>query len=404
MMNHFPISQISASSALRVLMISEPGVDGVFRHVEALIHFLLRRGVEVDLAYSDLRAGPDLEDLISYVEAHNGRTLNLRVGNRPQCGDIRALVQLVRLVSERKPQVIHAHSSKGGVLGRSLRFLGVRGAYFYSPHAYFGMGRSGKSAALFNAIESLFACVGTTLLTSRSESLFAREKLGVSEQRLVIIPNGVDCKKFHPPTHVETRDLRVLLGIPQDAIVLGTVARYSHQKDPLTLHAVIRELLPKHENLWFVHLGKGELWDDVSALGAAHPRILRLPSFQSLADYYRALDGFALFSRYEGFSLAVLEALATGLPLVLSRAPGNRDFGSFGLNAIHWADAGNVNQLRQAIDDWLSNLHRPNNHREIVLKTLQDDKCFQRVLREYENALGVAPQYSETNRQAHCSP
>ncbi|HEY5706877.1 MAG TPA: glycosyltransferase family 4 protein [Terrimicrobiaceae bacterium] len=386
-------------STLRVLMISEPGVDGVFRHVEGLIHFLLSREVEVDFAYSDLRGGADLKELVSYVESRDGRTLNLQVGNRPQFGDAAALVRLRRLASERRPQLIHAHSSKAGVLGRSLRFLGVRGAYFYTPHAYYGNGRSRKSAAVFDGIESIFGRVGTSILVSQTESLYAYERVGVSRDRQIIVPNGIDCAAFRPAAQAERAETRARLGIPEDAMVLGTVARYSAQKDPVTLYTAIREVLENHARLWFVHVGKGELWDAVSALGVTHPRIVRVPSFQPMSDFYRALNGFVLPSRYEGFSLSVLEALASGLPLILSRAPGNQDFACFGLDAVYWSDPGSVSHLRQAIGGWLSNLNQPNNHREVALSNFQDHECYQRVLRAYENALGV-PAHSSRARDS----
>ena len=102
----------------RILLVVEPGVDGVFRHVEALVHFLLPQGFEVDLAYSDVRKSDRLAVLVEHVLAKGGRVLNLRVGNSPGPGDLRAFLSLRRFVRERKPAVIHAHSSKAGGLAR----------------------------------------------------------------------------------------------------------------------------------------------------------------------------------------------------------------------------------------------------------------------------------------------
>ena len=282
----------------RVLIVSEPGVDGVFRHVEALVGYLINIGIEVDLAYSNVRSCPDLYALVQHVETHCGKTLNLQIGNRPCARDRLALVELWRLALERQPDVIHAHSSKAGVLARCLRFLGIRCPIFYTPNAYFGMGKDRKSARLFNLIERIFARIGITIQTSNTEALFGRDRIGVPKNRQVVIPNGVDCDAFQPPTILERREVRRCMNIPENAVVLGTVARYSSQKDPLTLHAAVRELLARHETLWFVHVGKGELWAPCQCSGA----------------FVASSHSSAFFPSHVGF-LQGLGCLRSGVPL-----------------------------------------------------------------------------------------
>ena len=71
------------STKLRLLLVSEPGIDGVFRHVEGLTHYCLRQGIETHLAYSDERGSAGLQKLLATVRAAGGETLNLRVGNAP---------------------------------------------------------------------------------------------------------------------------------------------------------------------------------------------------------------------------------------------------------------------------------------------------------------------------------
>ena len=288
----------------RALIVSEPGVDGVFRHVEALVRYLLSREIEVDFAYSDVRSSPDLYALVKFVAIHGGKTLNLRTGNRPILGDTRALLCLWRLVRDHRPGIIHAHSSKAGALVRFLRLVGVRCPIFYTPHAYYGMDTHLKTARLFNMVEGLLAPIGTTINLSKSEAAYARENFGLLSKRQSVRHCGVDCRVFCPPARDEPMKIRRALGIPEEVLLLGAVARYSSQKDPVTLHAAIRDVLPRHENLWFIHVGKGELWDTVNRLGPAVPRLLRLPSFSPMSDFYKALNGFVLASRYEGFSLA----------------------------------------------------------------------------------------------------
>src|SRR5687768_15129507 len=110
---------------MNVLVISEPGVDGVLRYVDSLCHFLWQEGVNVHLAYSDRRGSERLLNLVAEVDEHGGRTVNMHTVNRPAFADGGAFWSLLRLVRAVRPDVIHSHSSKAGVLGRALRLCGV---------------------------------------------------------------------------------------------------------------------------------------------------------------------------------------------------------------------------------------------------------------------------------------
>ena len=88
---------------MQILLVTEPGVDGVFRHVEALASFLMERGHRIHLAYSDLRGSDRLTQLVAKVSAAGGKTVNLAVSNAPGPSDVAALLKLRRLVTEARP-------------------------------------------------------------------------------------------------------------------------------------------------------------------------------------------------------------------------------------------------------------------------------------------------------------
>ena len=77
---------------MKVLQVVEPGVDGVFRHVEGLTRFLSGHGVQVSLAYSDVRGSQGLRRLVDEVRLSGGKTLNLAVGNKPSLIDVFAAI------------------------------------------------------------------------------------------------------------------------------------------------------------------------------------------------------------------------------------------------------------------------------------------------------------------------
>ena len=376
----------------RVMLVGEPGVDGVFRHFEALAHYLCSHGVHTDLAYSSVRGSPALCELVRFIENHRGRTLDLRTGSWPGPGDMPAFSALLRFVKQRRPNVVHAHSSKAGALVRALRLFGVRLPLFYTPHAYYGMARRYTPLPLlFDAIEALLSRVGQTINVSITEAEYANVRLGLPKARQLIIPNAIDCERFRPVSDDARAQIRKRLGLPSDALLLGTVARYSYQKDPLTLHRAARLALHRHPELWFVHVGQGQpLWNQVNALGT-HERICRIESIEPIDTFYKALDGYVLASRYEGLSLSALEALATNLPLILTQVAGNLDLDRIGLDTLYWAPPNDADALASAICSWASSRSHSPNHRHIACTLFDDDLIHSRILQVYQIAAIRAP-------------
>lgn len=378
---------------MRVLQVVEPGRDGVFRSVETLVFHLCKSCIEVDLAYSDKRGSDRLHSLVSKLEHHHGgKTLNLRISNTPGISDLPAFLRLVKMARSRNYDLIHCHSSKAGVLGRLLsRLLHV--PCFYTPNAYYGMGANSRAKTwLFNAIESFFVSWGHTIHVSPEEADFGIRILGVNEKRQHFIPNAVDLATFRKAAPQEKVEWRESLGLPRNAIVLGTAGRYSPQKDPLTLYQAFVNCAGNFPNLYLAHLGAGELerscYDLIDSRGLAK-RLIRIPYLQDTSTFYRGIDAFALTSRYEGLSFAVLEALASDLPIILSEAPGNRFFSTLGLSHLATAPVGDVHAFSNRIRDWITalNRERSSNHRELAEKHFDPEKCYDRILGLYRNAV-----------------
>jgi glycosyltransferase involved in cell wall biosynthesis len=96
-----------------------------------------------------------------------------------------------------------------------------------------------------------------------------------------------------------------------------------------------------------------------------------------------------LTSRYEGLSFAVLEALACDLPVILSDAPGNRDFLKMGLSHAWSGPVESVEGFSTAIASWAADRadHRECNHRAVAEMRFSQEACFGALVREYESAL-----------------
>jgi glycosyltransferase involved in cell wall biosynthesis len=381
---------------MRILIVSEPGIDGVFRHVEGLIHFL--HGLDnchLDFAYSSKRGSAQLSALIQKVESNGGETLDLKTGNSPSFTDLSAYRRLYAFAKRRRPSVTHAHSSKAGALARLLP-QSVSDQVFYTPHAYYGLGNSGGvKTLLFNSIERFLGPRGINIHLSPEESQFAEATLYLRPDGHVSIPNAVDFAIFREVASVEERAvIRQSLGLPEDAAVIGSIGRLSYQKNPELLYrafARFAEQRDQAEPLYLLHVGNGsdsemrEIHQLAVELGITD-QVVR-PAYRSDPEiFYRAMDAFCLSSRYEGLPFTGLEALAANLPLILTDAPGLQSFGDsgYGLSHVFYGKA-NEQSLAGAMGAWFMKRTLPVNHRLRAQKHFSIPEVYGKILKLYED-------------------
>ncbi|MDQ1493857.1 MAG: hypothetical protein QOG69_340 [Actinomycetota bacterium] len=390
---------------LKILLIVEPGIDGVFRHVESLAQYLLSQTQEVHLAYSDRRSSERLKGLIELVQQRGGECINLRTGNAPEIGDLHCFWRLWHFARRLQLDVIHAHSAKAGVLGRGLALAGVGGSYFYTPHAYFGMApRPGMAVHLYNLIERVFGRIGTTINISKDEAAFAARALKIRPSHSRLIENPVDAAKFIEVDNTTRLRQRQLLGLPEHATIVGAMGRLSFQKDPITLYRAMAPLLRDREELLLYHAGQGELEVDLRKIAEEldiSGRIVRPPYFDEPAAFYQAIDCLVLTSRYEGCSNVLLEAMASGLPMIVSEAPGTSDITSANLSHCWAAKAGDVAGFTRALEAWLEDrsMQRESNHRDVAVQRFGEERCYGALLAEYREAVVSRSAQTESPRR-----
>ncbi|MBK9991606.1 MAG: glycosyltransferase [Verrucomicrobia bacterium] len=373
--------------SMHVLQVVEPGKDGVFRHVEGLCDFLLTRGdARVSLAYSDVRSSDRLQPLVDRVRLSGNSAINLQVGNSPQLADLRAYFRLLRLCRQVRPDVIHAHSSKAGALARLLRLGGVRVPIIYTPNAYFGMGsRKAVRAGVFDVAERVLSKIGYTINVSSDEAEFARTRLGVPARRQFLVYNAIDTQAFHRPSEKDRLDARKQLGIPEKILVIGCVARDSFQKNLQLLYKATAKAMAVTDELWLLHLGEGDLSALTQDLGIGS-RVVRVNYMSDTIPFYHAIDAFAMSSRYEGLSFAIIEAIGADRPIIITNVPGNREFLSLGLSHVWSAPNEDVQGFADAIQSWITDIPqgRNSNHREITTSRFGYDACYGEIRKIYD--------------------
>lgn len=179
-------------------------------------------------------------------------------------------------------------------------------------------------------------------LISLSESISREyQALGVSVDRIDLIPNAVDVSRFR--RQIDRSAVRHSIGLSPEAFLFLSVGRNSPQKDYPTLLAAARDLKREGLPLQWLIVGR-----DTEALKISAPELgndlqtreirftgsnLDFPP-ESLIDLYLSADAFVMASVMEGFSTALLEAMAAGLPIIATDAPGCREVVRFGQDAF----------------------------------------------------------------------
>ena len=146
-------------------------------------------------------------------------------------------------------------------------------------------------------------------------------RLGVRDERIVVVPYGVDAARFDDADGARRSEVRSEFGIGPDARVVLFVGRFVERKKPHVVVRALELLRARDPKIHGILVGDGELMPRVrQAIGSGSGiHLAGAVPFSNLPRYYAAADVFTLPSVGEGsISLVVLEAAAAGLPLVLT--------------------------------------------------------------------------------------
>jgi sugar transferase (PEP-CTERM/EpsH1 system associated) len=228
---------------------------------------------------------------------------------------------------------------------------------------------------------------------------YLRQRIRVDSAKIARIYNGVDTVRFHPASPIR-QELPVAGFAARDAVIIGTVGRMQAVKDPMNLvHAFIhlsqRDGLNQYQ-LRLAMIGDGplrrEALDTLETAGLAH--CAWLPgSRDDIADMLRCMDIFVLPSRAEGISNTILEAMASGLPVVATRVGGNSELIAEGVSGALIPASDSV-ALAEAIEVYLRDPSLRHRHgdagRERVELTFGIDEMVNKYVKVYESVFKSA--------------
>jgi len=214
---------------------------------------------------------------------------------------------------------------------------------------------------------------------------------GDAAESIIVIPNGVDLKMFNPANRPLYRDrTRQKHGISRSDLVLMFAGSDWERKGVLYVIGAL-SLLPRPDvKLLVVGSGDAKFYGQLAELKQVKERIIFVPHPNNLQEYYAASDVFVLPTIYEPFGLVIIEAMASGLPVITSRVAGAADFITDGADGLLLSDPGDINDLAAKIELLFSNAELRKTMGERARETAEKlswDWVAQKTLEVYNSVL-----------------
>jgi glycosyltransferase involved in cell wall biosynthesis len=307
-----------------------------------VLHVMQVAGAEVLVDETIRRLGPRIDPVVFCLDAVG--TLGERLladkipviayGRRPgldwsvsrrMASDIRSL----------QVQILHAHQYTPFFYGAiAARLSGAKPSVIFTEHGrHYPDVVSARRRWLNWMVFDRLANDVNAVCEFSARSL--AEKDGFRRDRIHVIPNGIDVPKYAPSTDIAA--LRTRLGLDPSRKYVACVARFHPVKDHRTLLDAFRLVAAQRPDTDLLLVGDGVLRQELERqsreLGLSS-RVRFLGVRDDVADILRAVDVFALTSVSEAASITLLEAMASGLPVVVTAVGGNPEIVRDGVDGL----------------------------------------------------------------------
>lgn len=295
----------------KVLHIVESFGSGVFSFLVDLVNGTYK-DFDITIAYGVREETLDnfreyFDESIKFIKVENfTRSINPKK-------DLKALKEIKDIIKNEKPDIVHLHSSKAGILGR-LAVNGNKIKMFYNPHGFSFLKKDDTKLKrmiywLIEKITVIWNRKCTIVGCSNGEYLEAKKL----NKNSVCINNGIDINKLKE----ETKGL-VPNKINYKNIKICTVGRIGYQKNPEMFNK-IAEAFPKIDFTW---IGEGDLRNKLTS------KNVNVTGWKERKEVLQILnnnDIFILTSLWEGLPISLLEAMYMKKICIVSNCIGNRD-------------------------------------------------------------------------------
>lgn len=244
--------------------------------------------------------------------------------NHPFSGP-RAILKFREVISRQRPELIQGWMYHGNLAASILHFLNPEGTsvIWNIRHSLNRLHQEKSFMRLLICAGAFFSKSPAAIIYNAHISLKQHAAVGYFPEKAHVIPNGFDLERFRPDPETGQK-LRSQLGVPEDGILIGLIARYNPMKDHVNFLQAASLTAKKRPNVRFLLIGRNvdnpssDLIGIIDALGLTD-KVICLGERSDVAPFYAALDMASLSSAYgEGFPNVIGEAMACRVPCVVT--------------------------------------------------------------------------------------
>jgi hypothetical protein len=356
---------------IKVLHVVEALGGGVYSYFRDLADIFGNDSrVSTIIVYSDLRTEinpdhvrTDFHEKVKTVLIQMSREINLK-------NDSKSIKALIKVFNDEKPDIIHLHSSKAGVLGRIAYTLSsVKTNLYYTPHGYAFLqkDKSRNSRKFYKLIEKYTQKFfgGTTIACGATE---AKESTSLG-LKTKLISNGVpvDSIRNFKREHNNKN------------LTIGILGRITFARNP----EFFNEIALAHPDISFIWIGDGELRHLITS-----PNIEITGWFTNKENAYfflNSIDVYLQTSLWEGLPIALLEAMALEKPIIATNIIGNKDVVNHGETGYLINDLEDFNKSIELLKDKNKRKKMGDAALKRVVKEFNSDTNFKKLIELYLN-------------------
>lgn len=288
------------------------------------------QSLNIDFYSAMNRSASTEEDIRLDEEKYGIKLLHIDLSRSPfSLQNYKAYKQLVKIIRDENIDYIHCNTPVGGMLGRLAGKKCKIKRVIYQAHGFhFYKGAPKKNWLIYYPVEKWLARYTDALITINGEDFeLAKAEMKLRGNGKVYYIHGVGIDTdFYTPDGEINKDLRKELGFSDNDFAVISVGRLEPNKNTETLIKALAAI--KDENVKLIVCGDGvqrEYLEKLSVELGLENQVIFLGNVADMKNAYRAADVLASASFREGLSRTVMEAMASGLPCVISNIRGNTD-------------------------------------------------------------------------------